>query len=86
LPATDFVLLGSLPALANVWAYGPLPGVELFGYFLALLAWIGLALAAILRAPVAALLRRLRKGKDAPATGSLSTSAEGLESSVEGRQ
>jgi hypothetical protein len=49
-----------------VLAYGPAPEVELIPYFLGLLAWAGLALSAFLLAPVAALLRRLRRARGVP--------------------
>jgi hypothetical protein len=55
------------PDLFALLAYGPAPGVELIPYFLALLGWVGLAFSAILVAPVAALLRRLRRKRGAPA-------------------
>jgi hypothetical protein len=44
-----------------VLAYGPAPGVELIPYFLGLLAWIGLAFAAVIWSPISSLLRRLRR-------------------------
>jgi len=50
-----------LLALPDVLAYGPAPGLELIPYFLGLLAWAGLALAAVLLSPISGLLRRLRK-------------------------
>jgi hypothetical protein len=49
-------------------AYGPAPGVELLYYFLALLAWVGIALAAVVRAPLVALYRHLRGIKPGPPT------------------
>jgi hypothetical protein len=60
-----------LPILFSVWlpeggellAYGPAPGMELIPYFLALLGWVGLAFAAIVMAPLSALLRRLRRAR-----------------------
>ncbi|MHB1422655.1 MAG: hypothetical protein ACYC3I_05560 [Gemmataceae bacterium] len=60
----DFRALPPLPE--GLWAYGPVPGVELIPYFLGLAAWVGLAFLAILSAPFSALLRRLRKGRNAP--------------------
>lgn len=54
------ILLG-----ASLFAYGPAPGVELIPQFLALVAWAGMAFFAILLAPLTALLRRLRKPRDA---------------------
>jgi hypothetical protein len=53
----------------GLFAYGPAPGVELIPYFLGLLAWVGLAVGAILLSPFTALLRRLRRawvGRSAP--------------------
>ncbi len=47
-------------------AYGPAPGMELIPYFLALLAWVGMALAGVLLWPLSRLLRRLRRGRGAP--------------------
>jgi hypothetical protein len=55
-----------LAVLGPLLAYGPVPGVELIPYFLGLLAWVGLALAAILRWPLFALLRRFQKTPGAP--------------------
>jgi hypothetical protein len=49
---------------AGVLAYGPGPGVELIPYFLGLVAWAGLAVAAVLLSPITALLRRLRRGRE----------------------
>jgi hypothetical protein len=42
--------------------------MELIPYFLALLAWVGLAVLSILLSPFTALLRRLRRGRAAPPT------------------
>ena len=50
-------------------AYGPAPGLELIPYFLGLLAWAGLAIGAVLLSPITALLRRLRKTREAPDAG-----------------
>jgi hypothetical protein len=50
-----------LTAGSPILAYGPVPGVELIPYFVALLGWLGLAFAAVVLAPITALLRRLRK-------------------------
>jgi len=47
-------------ALAYV---GPGPGLELLPYFWSLLAWVGLALGAVVLWPVQALVRRLRTGQ-----------------------
>lgn len=54
-----------LPLLGPL-AYGPVPGVELIPYFLALLAWVGLALASVFLSPITALIRRLRRDKHTP--------------------
>jgi hypothetical protein len=51
------------PGFGALLAYGPAPGVELIPYFLGLLAWVGLAISAILLSPITALLRRLRKAR-----------------------
>ncbi len=53
------------PVFGCLLAYGPAPGIELIPYFLGLLAWAGLALSAILLAPITALIRRLRRNKGA---------------------
>ena len=57
MPGPDAVLLG----------YGPAPGMELIPYFLAMLAWAGLAVLSILLSPVSAVFRRLRRGRPAAA-------------------
>lgn len=49
-----------MPAPDIVFAYGPGPGMELIPYFLALLAWVGLAVLGILTSPFTAIARRLR--------------------------
>jgi hypothetical protein len=49
-----------------VLAYGPAPGMELIPYFLALVAWVAMALAGVLLWPLTGLLRRLRRGRAAP--------------------
>jgi len=70
------------PISSGLWAYGPAPGLEFIPYFLSLLAWVGLAFAAILLSPLTALLRRLRRGKSTSRTepenepSPLDTSAE----------
>jgi len=51
-----------------LFAYGPAPGMELIPYFLALLAWAGMALAAIFLRPLTAFYRYLRGIKPAPPT------------------
>jgi hypothetical protein len=53
-----------LPPSAGLLAYGPAPEMELIPYFLGLLTWAGLALAAFILWPVSALFRRLRRKKD----------------------
>jgi hypothetical protein len=50
-----------LATTAVLFAYGPVPGVELIPYFLALLAWIGLAVGALVRSPVRAAVRLFRR-------------------------
>ena len=55
-----------LPAVFGLFAYGPAPGIELIPYFLGLLAWMGLALGAVLLSPITALLRFFRRGRGAP--------------------
>jgi len=53
-----------VPFLEVPLAYaGPGAGLELIPYFLALLAWAGLALGAVCLWPITAFLRRLRKGR-----------------------
>jgi hypothetical protein len=44
-----------------LFAYGPVPGVELIPYFFALLAWIALALGALFLSPFTAAFRLLRR-------------------------
>jgi hypothetical protein len=61
----------SLPVSASLLGYGPLPGAEMFSYFLALLAWI-LAFTAAVLTPILALVRRLRRGKRPPPAETLS--------------
>jgi hypothetical protein len=51
---------------ADVLAYGPAPGLELIPYFLALLAWVGMALLAVLLSPIRAMIRRLRGTGSSP--------------------
>jgi hypothetical protein len=63
-PGLDLSLV--LAASAGVLAYGPAPDVELIPFFLGLLTWVGVAFAAVLLAPLSALLRRLRRGRGAP--------------------
>ena len=54
----------------DLLAYGPVPGMELFPYFLALLGWIVLAVLGVLFSPVMRLIRRLRGRKaDPPSEG-----------------
>jgi hypothetical protein len=55
---------GPMQSALDLWAYGPVPGVELIPYFLGLAAWAGLAFLAILLSPFSALLRRFRRGKN----------------------
>jgi hypothetical protein len=65
-PGPDPAWFLSSPGL---FAYGPVPGVELIPYFLGLVAWAALAFAAVLLAPFAALLRRLRRAGPAAPPG-----------------
>ena len=62
------------PVFLTAVLYGPVPGVELIPYFLGLLAWVGVAVAAILLAPLRALIRRLRKIRSNPPAESLNPS------------
>ena len=64
-----------LAAAGPVFGYGPAPGMELIPYFLAMLAWIGLAVLGILFSPIRALVRRVR-GKR-PTEASPPTPGEG---------
>jgi hypothetical protein len=68
-PELSLLATGSTTSMAVagsgcLFAYGSVPGVELIPYFLALLAWVGMALAAIFLSPFTALIRRLRKTKN----------------------
>jgi hypothetical protein len=47
-----------------LFAYGALPGVEFFPYFLALLSWVLLAVIGVFLTPIMKLIRQLR-GRDA---------------------
>ena len=58
--AALLLLAGAAPAYV-----GPGAGPEFFGYFLSLLAWVGVALSALLLWPVYALIRRFRGGPKA---------------------
>ncbi len=80
--AVPLTLSASVPG--GMLAYVGLgPGQELIPYFLALLAWLGGAIIAILQWPISALLRRLwrakRSDKDGlknePATANVTESA-----------
>ncbi len=62
--ALSFLLLAATPALAYG---GPGAGVEFIGYFLALLAWLGMCFSAIFLWPLRALLRKIR-GRKNPTT------------------
>jgi hypothetical protein len=60
-----------LLAAAPVCAYGgPGVGVEFIGYFMALLAWLGMCLAAAVLWPIRALTRKLRGRKNPTAAES----------------
>jgi hypothetical protein len=50
-----------------LFAYGPVPGIELIPYFLGLVGWLGLAIVAVFWAPIAALWRRLRGNRSGAA-------------------
>jgi hypothetical protein len=62
------------PFVSIALLYGPVPGVELIPYFLGLLAWVGVAIAAIFLAPIRALIRRLRNRRSNPRVESMSQS------------
>jgi hypothetical protein len=51
----------------NLLAYGSLPGMELIPYFLALVAWVFMAISAIFLSPFTALIRRIRRTRGTPA-------------------
>ncbi|HEV3143669.1 MAG TPA: hypothetical protein VGZ47_07295 [Gemmataceae bacterium] len=73
------VMISCTPAaLGNLFvlAYGPVPGMELVPYFLALLAWAALAIISIFLSPITALLRRLRKGKNVAAEAEVEPAAK----------
>jgi hypothetical protein len=57
--------------------------VELIPYFLALLAWIGLALGALLLSPFKAAIRLFRKSRAAPSTGSEVVPGPGPEPAIQ---
>jgi hypothetical protein len=59
-PAPDLV-----PAAGALFGYGPGPGMELIPYFLALLAWAGLAILSIFLSPFRAVWRRIRGTRQA---------------------
>jgi hypothetical protein len=96
MPGPDLTLSWAVPAClsldllpsAPVFAYGPAPGMELFPYFMGLLAWAGLALVTALLWPISALRRRFRTRKDAPPAEltSETTSTSESESSRKGNQ
>ncbi len=56
MPAPDV-----LAAPAGLYAYGPVPGVELIPYFLALLTWVALALGALFFSPIRVVVRLIRR-------------------------
>jgi hypothetical protein len=69
MPGPDPLLLAvpvTLAMSAGLFAYSLGPGVELIPYFLALVTWGGLAVAAVLLSPITALIRRLRRASGAP--------------------
>ena len=57
----------SLSLPSALLAYGPVPGVELFSYFLALVMWVLVALGALFLSPIVALVRKLRRTRASPA-------------------
>jgi hypothetical protein len=61
-------LLALLLLAGDALAYaGPVPGPEFFGYFLSLLAWLGVAFGALLMWPLHALRQYFRRGSTSPA-------------------
>lgn len=65
--ALSLLLLVTAPAFAYS---GPGVGVEFFGYFMALLAWLGLCLSAVFLWPIYAAIRKIR-GRKNPTTPEL---------------
>jgi hypothetical protein len=66
-PKAVLALVTLLFLAGGAMAYvGPGAGPEFFGYFLSLLAWVGVALSALLLWPVYALIRRFRGGPKSP--------------------
>lgn len=57
--ALNFLLL--VPAAAHAYV-GPGPGLEFVPYFFSLLAWVGVAIGAVLYWPISALIQRWRGG------------------------
>jgi hypothetical protein len=66
------------PLVAGLFAYGPVPGLELIPYFLGLLAWLGMAVVAVAWSPLAALWRRVR-GKRGPSAAARQPEAIGTQ-------
>jgi hypothetical protein len=64
-------LLGILFLAGEASAYvGPAPGPEFVGYFMSLLAWLGLAFSALLIYPLHALRKRFKRGAVMPIAAS----------------
>ncbi len=61
--ALSFLLLGAGPALAYS---GPGASPEFFGYFLSLIAYLGMAFSAVFLWPIYALVRKIRGPKNKP--------------------
>jgi hypothetical protein len=59
----NLVLVALSPCHASLLAYGPMPGMEFIPYFLAMVAWVVLAIFGIFFSPITSLFRRLRRGK-----------------------
>ena len=61
--ALALVLVAAQPAMAYVG-----PGPEMMGYFLSMMAWVGVAFLSFLSWPIYALLRRLRGARPSSQT------------------
>ncbi|QJW94932.1 hypothetical protein [Frigoriglobus tundricola] len=59
--ALSLLLLAAAPAFAYG---GPGAGVEFIGYFMALLAWLGMCVSAVFLWPIYALIRKIRGRKN----------------------
>jgi hypothetical protein len=78
--ALALLLLATAPARAYG---GPGAGVEFIGYFVALLAWLGMCLSAIFLWPIYALTRKLRGRPEPPAAESPQPEAAAQPTAVE---